>query len=131
MDNWGTDLLNRDIKKEIEDIKWKIQHLSKFETINAMSQPDEDNFKKVAQDMENAVNRLNSLLLKEKYSKYYWQHDNMFSFFVCEKSRTFARSEEEATTDRHERAKTADFKAELILSIDYQAIPTENSFWFF
>jgi hypothetical protein len=36
-----------------------------------MSQPDEDNFKKVAQDMENAVNRLNSILLKEKYSKYY------------------------------------------------------------
>ena len=39
-------------------------------------------------------------------------------FFVCEKSRTFARSEEEETTDRHERAKTADFEAELILSIE-------------
>ena len=38
--------------------------------------------------------------------------------FVCEKSRTFARREEEETTDRPDRAKTADFKAELILSIE-------------
>ena len=34
-------------------------------------------------------------------------------FFACEKSRTFARSEEEETNERHERAKTADFKAGL------------------
>ena len=107
-----------EIKNEIENIQFQIQLLRRFATIGAMSQPDEDNFKKVAQDMENAVNRLNSLLLKEKYSKYYWQDDNMFSFFVCEKSRTFARREEEETTDRPDRAKTADFKAELILSIE-------------
>ena len=58
--------MNREIKNEIEDIQWQIQLLRRFATIGAMSQPDEDNFKKVAQDMENAVNRLNSLLLKEK-----------------------------------------------------------------
>ena len=69
--------MNREIKNEIENIQWQIQLLRRFAVIGAMSQPDEDNFKKVAQDMENAVNRLNSILLKEKYSKYYWQHDNM------------------------------------------------------
>ena len=41
-------------------------------------------------------------------------HTGVF-FFACEKSRTFARSEEEETNERHERAKTADFKAESIL----------------
>ena len=60
-----------EIKNEIENIQWQIQLLRRFATIGAMSQPDEDNFKRVAQDMENAVNRINSLLLKEKYSKYY------------------------------------------------------------
>ena len=60
-----------EIKNEIENIQWQIQLLRRSATIGSMSQPDEDNFKKVAQDMENAVNRLNSLLLKEKYSKYY------------------------------------------------------------
>lgn len=60
-----------EIKNEIENIQWQIQLLRRFAIIGAMSQPDEDNFKRVAQDMENAVNRLNSLLLKEKYSKYY------------------------------------------------------------
>ena len=63
--------MNREIKNEIGDIQWQIQLLRRFATIGAMSQPDEDNFKKVTKDMENAVNRLNSLLLKEKYSKYY------------------------------------------------------------
>ena len=71
MDNLGNNLMNREIKNEIENIQWQIQLLRRFATIGAMSQPDEDNFKKVAQDMENAVNRLNSILLKEKYSKYY------------------------------------------------------------
>ena len=71
MDNLGNDLMNREIKNEIENIQWQIQLLRRFAVIGAMSDPDEDNFKKVAQDMENAVNRLNSLLLKEKYSKYY------------------------------------------------------------
>ena len=71
MDNLGNDLMNREIKNEIENIQWQIQLLRRFAVIGAMSQPDEDNFKKVAQDMENAVNRLNSILLKEKYSKYY------------------------------------------------------------
>lgn len=63
--------MNREIKNEIENIEWQIQLLRRFAVIGAISQPDEDNFKEVAQDMENAVNRLNSLLLKEKYSKYY------------------------------------------------------------
>ena len=63
--------MNREIKNEIENIQWQIQLLRRFAVIGAMSQPDEDNFKKVAHDMENAVNRLNSILLKEKYSKYY------------------------------------------------------------
>ena len=71
MDNLGNDLMNREIKNEIENIQWQIQLLRRFAVIGAMSDPDEDNFKKVAQDMENAVNRLNSILLKEKYSKYY------------------------------------------------------------
>ena len=63
--------MNREIKNEIENIQWQIQLLRRFSVIGALSQPDADNFKKVAQDMENAVNRLNSILLKEKYSKYY------------------------------------------------------------
>ena len=63
--------MNREIKNEIENIQWQIQLLRRFAAIGAMSQPDEDNFKRVARDMENAVNSLNSLLLKEKYSKYY------------------------------------------------------------
>lgn len=71
MDNLGNDLMNREIKNEIENIQWQIQLLRRFAVIGAMSDPDEDNFKKVAQDMEDAVNRLNSILLKEKYSKYY------------------------------------------------------------
>lgn len=70
-DNLGNDLMNREIKNEIENIQWQIQLLRRFAVIGAMSDPDEDNFKKVAQDMEDAVNRLNSILLKEKYSKYY------------------------------------------------------------
>ena len=71
MDNLGNDLMNREIKNEIENIQWQIQLLRRFAVIGAMSDPDEDNFKKVAQDMEDAVNRLNSILLKEKCSKYY------------------------------------------------------------
>ena len=63
--------MNREIKNEIKNIQWQIQLLRRFAVIGAMSQPDENNFKKVVQDMENAVNRLNSILLKEKYSKYY------------------------------------------------------------
>ena len=41
------------------------------------------------------------------------------AFFLSARNRgLFARSEEEATNERHERAKTADFKAELILSVE-------------
>ena len=38
--------MNREIKNEIENIQWQIQLLRRFATIGAMSQPDEDNFKK-------------------------------------------------------------------------------------
>ena len=39
MDNLGNDLMNREIKNEIEDIQWQIQLLRRFATIGAMSQP--------------------------------------------------------------------------------------------
>ena len=69
--------MNREIKNEIENIQWQIQLLRRFAVIGAMSQPDEDNFKKVAQDMENAVNRLNSILLKKNIQSI---TDNMTTF---------------------------------------------------
>ena len=68
--------MNREIKNEIENIQWQIQLLRRFAVIGAMSQPDEDNFKKGCSRYGKCQNRLNSILLKEKYSKYYWQHDN-------------------------------------------------------
>ena len=39
--------MNREIKNEIENIQWQIQLLRRFATIGAMSQPDEDNFKRL------------------------------------------------------------------------------------
>ncbi len=63
--------MNREIKSEIEDIEFQIQLLRRFAVIGSMSQVDEDNFQEIAKNMEDSVNRLKSILLKEKYSKYY------------------------------------------------------------
>ena len=69
--------MNREIKNEIENIQWQIQLLRRFAVIGAMSQPDEDNFKRLLKIWKNAVNRLNSILLKKNIQSI---TDNMTTF---------------------------------------------------